>query len=82
MTDITPQGLPLAKGFLGLIERTGNKLPDSVFLFLWFTLALTVLSMVGAGLGWATINPVTGDSLKAQSLLSSENLSRLFIDMP
>ena len=82
MTDVTPEGLPPAKGFLGLVERTGNSLPDPVFLFLWFILALIVLSIVGAGLGWATVNPVTGDALQAQSLLSTDNLSKLFIDMP
>lgn len=69
-------------GFLGAVERIGNRLPDPVFLFLWFILALIVLSLVGAGLGWESVNPVTGDALKAQSLLSPENLSKLIIDMP
>lgn len=64
------------------IERIGNKLPDPVFLFLWLIGGLIVLSLVGAGLGWSAVNPVTGDTLRAESLLSSENLEQLFIGMP
>lgn len=64
------------------IERVGNKLPDPVFLFLWLIGALIVLSLVGAGLGWSAVNPVTGDTLVAESLLSPENLEQLFIGMP
>ncbi len=64
------------------IERIGNKLPDPVFLFLWLIGGLIVLSLVGAGLGWSAINPVTGDTLKAASLLSPANLERLIIGMP
>lgn len=64
------------------IERIGNKLPDPVFLFLWLIGALIALSLVGAGLGWSAVNPVTGDTLVAESLLSPGNLERLFIGMP
>ena len=64
------------------VERIGNKLPDPVFLFLWLILGLIALSLVGAGLGWSAVNPVTGDTLQAQSLLSPENLEQLIIGMP
>ena len=64
------------------IERIGNRLPDPVFLFLWLIGALIVLSLVGAGLGWSAVNPVTGDTLVAESLLSPANLERLLIGMP
>ncbi|RZJ42682.1 MAG: AbgT family transporter [Brevundimonas sp.] len=67
---------------LNTVERIGNRLPDPVFLFLWLILGLIVLSLVGAGLGWEAVNPVTGDTLAAQSLLSRENLERLIIGMP
>lgn len=82
MSETTPDALPPQKGFLGFVERTGNKLPDPVFLFLWLILGLIGLSIVGANLGWAAVNPVTGDALVAQSLLSSENLEKLIIGMP
>ena len=82
MSDTIPDALPPNKGFLGFVERTGNRLPDPVFLFLWLILALVGLSIVGASLGWQAVNPVTGDTLVAQSLLSSENLEKLIIGMP
>lgn len=67
---------------LNTVERIGNRLPDPVFLFLWLILGLVVLSLIGSGLGWSAVNPVTGDTLVAQSLLSAENLERLIIGMP
>ena len=69
-------------GFLNVVERIGNRLPDPVFLFLWLILALVVLSLVGAGLGWSAVNPVTGELMAALSLLSRENLENLIIGMP
>eukprot|EP01036_Dinobryon_divergens_P048292 gene48292-64793_t len=71
-----------SSGFLGVVERIGNRLPDPVFLFLWLIGALVVLSLVGSGLGWSAVNPVTGETLQAQSLLSRENLEKLIIGMP
>ncbi|WP_077355537.1 AbgT family transporter [Brevundimonas sp. LM2] len=82
MSDVTPDSLPPGRGFLGLVERIGNRLPDPAFLFLWLILGLIVLSMIGCALGWSAVNPVTGETLVAQSLLSSENLSNLIIGMP
>jgi aminobenzoyl-glutamate transport protein len=64
------------------IERIGNRLPDPVFLFLWLIGGLIVLSLIGSGLGWSAVNPVTGDTLVAESLLSPANLEQLFIGMP
>ena len=32
------------KGFLGWVERTGNKLPDPVFIFFYLMAALIVVS--------------------------------------
>lgn len=59
--------MSLAARLLNTIERVGNRLPDPVFLFLWLILGLIVLSLVGAGLGWSAVNPVTGDVLQAES---------------
>ena len=62
MDQTATEGPPPNKGFLGFVERTGNSLPDPVFLFLWLILGLIVLSMVGAGLGWSAPNPVTEET--------------------
>ncbi len=39
------------KGILGWVERTGNKLPDPVFLFMYFIIALVIISVIAALLG-------------------------------
>ena len=88
-----------AKGFLAWVERTGNKLPDPVFIFFYLIIILVVISVIVALLGGsATLSEqVLGgmpDSQKARfsigadgvipaiSLLSAENISRLWVEMP
>ena len=78
-----------AGGLLGWIERTGNALPDPVFIFFYLIGGLVVLSLVAAGLGWSALHPTemaadgTGRLvIEAQSLLSAENLRRLWVEMP
>ena len=87
------------KGFLGWVERTGNALPDPVFLFFYLILALIILSIIAALIGTSEtlssqILAGMPDSQKARfgigadgvvsakSLLSADNLQRLFVDMP
>jgi aminobenzoyl-glutamate transport protein len=67
---------------LDLVERAGNRLPDPVLIFLWLILAVIVLSAIGSIAGWEAVNPVTHQSIRATSLLSSSNLERLFVEMP
>ncbi|MFC3099973.1 AbgT family transporter [Altererythrobacter lauratis] len=80
---------PSQKGFLGWIERTGNKLPDPVFLFLWLILGLVAVSVAASLAGWsvphpAEIDPDTGQPrvIAATSLLSADNIRRLWVEMP
>jgi aminobenzoyl-glutamate transport protein len=87
------------KGFLGWVERSGNKLPDPVFLFFYFIIALVVISVICSLLGvGAVLNDqvLAGmpDSQKARfgigpdglisavSLLSADNIQRLWVEMP
>ena len=84
MTQATAQ-----KGFLGYIERTGNKLPDPVFLFFWLIAGLMVISVVAAltnlsALHPTELDPVTGEpiTISAVSLIAPENIRRLWVDMP
>lgn len=87
------------KGLLAWVERTGNALPDPVFLFLYLILGLVGLSIVAALFGLSeTLSPeiLSGmpDAQKARfgigadgivevkSLLSADNLQRLFVKMP
>ena len=40
-----------AKGFLGWVEKTGNKLPDPVFIFFYLIIALMLVSVVASMMG-------------------------------
>ena len=76
------------RGFLGWVERTGNRLPDPVFIFLYLIGGLLVVSLVAAWAGLTAAHPTekTADGaaliVEAQSLVSSENLRRLWTEMP
>ncbi|MDN3644721.1 AbgT family transporter [Pontixanthobacter aestiaquae] len=77
------------KGILGWVERTGNKLPDPVFLFFYLIIALVVISVICAMAGVSAFHPTeldeaTGGALKIQavSLLAAENIQRLWVEMP
>lgn len=69
-------------GRLDRIERLGNSLPDPVFIFLWLMLALVVASVLAHSAGVSAVNPSTGELLRAESLLSSDNVRRLLVEMP
>jgi aminobenzoyl-glutamate transport protein len=83
------------RGFLGLVERAGNLLPEPAMIFLWLILALMLLSALGQTLGWqASLNysgkeaPQWGElkdgvlTYSATSLFSEENIARLLTEMP
>ncbi|HRE90233.1 MAG TPA: AbgT family transporter [Myxococcota bacterium] len=76
------------KGFLAWVERTGNKLPDPVFIFLYLIAGLILVSLIAAAAGWSAPHPTElgpdGQKklIEAQSLLSGDNLRRLFVEMP
>ncbi len=68
--------------WLDRVERWGNALPDPVFIFLGLIALLVAASVAAALLGWSAVNPVTGETLTAKSLLSAENVGKLLTDMP
>ncbi|RJY08103.1 AbgT family transporter [Aurantiacibacter aquimixticola] len=77
------------QGFLGWVERTGNRLPDPVLLFVYFIGVLVALSVIASLAGWsaahpAEIDPETGTNriVIVESLLSTENLRRLLTLVP
>lgn len=80
---------PAQSGILGWIERTGNKLPDPVFLFFYLIAGLVVVSIVAALTGVSALHPTeidqtTGSALviESVSLLSADNIQRLWVEMP
>ena len=54
-------GAPAQKGILGWVERTGNKLPDPVFIFLYLIVALVAVSVVAALSCVSALHPTASD---------------------
>lgn len=77
-----------SKGFLGFVERTGNKLPDPVFIFFYLIIFLVIVSVICAALGVSAVHPTQVDAdgnpiiVSAASLLSQTNIERLWVQMP
>jgi aminobenzoyl-glutamate transport protein len=76
------------KGFLGWVEKTGNKLPDPVFIFFYLIILLIGISVVAQMVGVSAEHPTqiaadgTAKVEEAVSLLSPDNIQRLWVDMP
>jgi len=76
------------RGFLGFVERAGNRLPDPVFIFFWLIGLLVAFSVVASLTGYSALHPTERDEagapalITAASLLSPENIQRLWVDMP
>ena len=77
------------RGFLGFVERTGNRLPDPVFIFVWLIGILVGVSVVCAWTGVSAEHPTKlaedGSGplvLTSVSLLSTENIQKLWTEMP
>ncbi|MBX7489598.1 AbgT family transporter [Qipengyuania sp. GH25] len=89
MAEAGAMAIPTQTGILGWVERTGNKLPDPVFIFFYLIIALVLFSVVAAMSGISAMHPtaldeVTGNAqrIEAVSLLSPENIQRLWVEMP
>jgi aminobenzoyl-glutamate transport protein len=87
MTELTSNSSNMT-GFLGWIERSGNKLPDPVFIFVYCILAIVAISVISALAGLTALHPTQVDTagnavvIYAESLLSGDNIRRLLVDMP
>lgn len=77
----TPQGPQQAGGVLQWIERVGNKLPHPFLMFVYLTMFLAVLSAVLASLHVSTTNPLTHKAIAVKSLLTTEGLHWLLLNM-
>ncbi|KLI64145.1 AbgT family transporter [Aurantiacibacter marinus] len=89
MNDTAAAAPQAQTGFLGYVERTGNKLPDPVFIFFYLILALVVISIICELAGVSAFHPTLVDeatglpsTIQATSLLSAENIQRLWVQMP
>ena len=81
-------GPTAGKGFLNAVERIGNRLPDPVFLFMYLIAILVGVSILCAWAGVSALHPTQTDAsgnplvIQSTSLLSAENIQRLWTEMP
>lgn len=75
-------------GFLLWVERTGNRLPDPVFIFFYLMLALVAISVLCDLFNVSALHPTqlaadgTAKVEHVVSLLSAQNIQRFWVDMP
>ncbi|MEN0652316.1 MULTISPECIES: AbgT family transporter [Hyphobacterium] len=90
MSDKTPGAAPAEhqKGILGLIERTGNRLPDPVFIFFYLIIAMAIVSIVADFANMAVEHPTRVDDagnpviVDAISVFSPDSIRHLLVEMP
>lgn len=76
------------KGFLGLVERAGNKLPDPAFIFFYLIIVMAVVSTLAYFAGLSVPHPTRLDAsgapdiVNAVSALSPDSLRHLLVEMP
>ncbi|WP_409433691.1 AbgT family transporter [Litorimonas sp. RW-G-Af-16] len=88
MSNAATSDTKTSKGFLAWVERSGNKLPDPVFIFFYLILVLIVISIACSYFGLTANHPVQTNAdgspvlIKSASLISPENIQRLWVEMP
>lgn len=68
-------------GFLGWVERVGNKIPHPFILFLILIVVVWIVSAICAQLGTSVTNPVDGKEVYVKSLLSGEGIVYMLKNM-
>ena len=62
-------------GFLGAVERIGNKLPDPAVLFIALLFIVWVLSWLLSYVSFDVIDPRSGEALVIQNLLTGSSFT-------
>jgi len=62
------------KGILAWIEKSGNKLPDPVFIFLYCIAVVIAISVVAALFGVSAAHPTQIDAAGNAVMISAESL--------
>lgn len=68
-------------GFLGWIERVGNKIPDITMLFIGAFFITCILSAICSTIHFGYIHPTTGEEIKVTNMLSPQSLVTLMTKM-
>lgn len=68
---------------LNFMERTGNRLPDPITLFVIFMGLVLLASWLAANLGVSAMHPAPDqDEIEAVNLLTGESIQRILVEMP
>lgn len=77
----TVQKKPDTGGFLGLIERVGNKIPDITILFILAFLIVCFVSLVLSQIQFNYVHPATGKPIEITNMFSVSELVELLSKM-
>lgn len=72
MKPIPTQSEPTARGFLGTVERIGNKIPHPAWLFICLWLTALAVSWLLSALNVSAVNPTTGETVTVVSMMTAE----------
>ncbi len=67
---------------LDFVERSGNRLPDPITLFVIFMFLVLGVSWLAAVLDWMAVHPGTGEEIRAVNLVTAESLQQILVEMP
>ncbi|GHU61670.1 aminobenzoyl-glutamate transporter [Clostridia bacterium] len=76
--NLKPKNANLLDRILNAIEKTGNKMPDSITLFLLLSFFLLILSAIGSVFHWNAIHPGTGETMTVLNLFSKEGFRMIW----
>ncbi|MEX2639234.1 MAG: AbgT family transporter, partial [Balneolales bacterium] len=87
MNDNSPQpasgtGQRMFSSILDVVERTGNRLPDPITLFVLFVAIVMIASALASSFNVSATHPGTGEEIQAVNLFSKDNIQRIFLEMP
>ncbi|MEX0994265.1 MAG: AbgT family transporter [Balneolaceae bacterium] len=68
--------------FLDQVEKSGNKLPDPVTVFVIIIGFVMAASLITSFLNVSVTHPGTNEQIEAVNLFSGENIQRIFREMP
>ena len=77
MTDVAARSPDRLGRVLDAVERAGNAIPHPALLFLWLAVGVLLVSALGQALGWSAVNPATGETVEAVSLLSRAGVQEM-----
>lgn len=72
----------LANWALNFVERTGNRLPDPITLFVIFMGLVLLASWIATQLDLSAVHPGTSEEITAVNLLTAESIRRILVEMP